>query len=172
MSHRLTVLAAAVALALPLVAPAAYAQATQGRIGRSEQVISTAPGYYVYHQPGEATIQVAVEGAVRTPGLYEVAVGTDLGRVLALTGGPAYDAREDNQRQRVEVRLFRPNEGAIYATTLQDVAANPGAYPDLREGDSIVVDVIRKRRFGWQEAGAVAGILGGAAFVISAIVGG
>jgi hypothetical protein len=124
-------------LALLTVMAPASAQVEQGRLGRSELVTSTAPGYYVYHQPGQATIQVAVEGTVRNPGLYEIAVGTELGRLLALTGGPAYDARQPDQRQRVEVRVFRPAEGAIYAATLQDLAANPAPAPSrggLRRG--------------------------------------
>jgi hypothetical protein len=163
--------ALAVLLSLAPLAPEALAQSEQGRIGRSEMVVSTSPGYYVYHQPGEATIQVSVEGAVRNPGLYEVAVGTDLSRLLALTGGAAYDAREANQRQRVEVRLFRPQEGVVYATTSADIAANPGAYPALREGDTVIVDVIRKRQFGWQEAGIIAGGLSALALLVNALAG-
>ncbi len=140
-----------------------------GRLGRSETMRSTAPGYYVYHQPGEATVQVAVEGAVRSPGLYEIALGTDLQRVLALAGGPAYDAREANVRQRVEVRLFRPEQGVIYQSQIQNVAAAPGATPELREGDSVLVDVIRRRQFGWQDAAGVIGALSGVAVLISVL---
>ena len=167
---RLPLFLLALTLSLPL-APEAFAQSEQGRIGRSEMVVSTSPGYYVYHQPGEATIQVSVEGAVRNPGLYEVAVGTDLSRLLALTGGASYDARESNLSQRVEVRLFRPAEGVVYATTTADIAANPGAYPPLREGDSVIVDVIRKRKFGWQEAGIIVGAVSAVGFLINALAG-
>lgn len=158
-------------LLLPL-APEALAQDPEmGRIGRSEQVVSTSPGYYVYHQPGEATIQVAVEGAVRNPGLYEVALTTDLSRLIALTGGANYDVRESAQKQTVEVRLFRPAEGVVYATTTAEIAANPGAYPALREGDTVIVDVIRKRRFGWQEAGIIAGGVSALALLLNVVTG-
>ena len=158
-------------LLLPL-APEAFAQDSQGgRIGRSEQVISTSPGYYQFHQPGEATIQIQVEGAVRNPGLYEVSVQTDLSRLLALTGGANYDVRQSSERQRVEVRLFRPSEGVVYATTSDAIAANPGSYPALREGDSVIVDVIRKRKFGWQEGGIIVGAVTAVALLINAVAG-
>lgn len=159
----------ALLFAILLAATPASAQEQQGRIGRSEMVRSTAPGYYVYHEPGQATIQVAVEGAVRYPGLYEVALGTDLGRVLALSGGPAFDARQPDQKQRVEIRLFRQNRGMIYGATLQDLASNPEVYPDLHEGDSMVVEVITKRTFGWQDAVTIAGGVSAIAFLVSAL---
>ena len=161
---RLALLAAVLLAAVP-----ASAQEDLGRIGRSELIRSTAPGYYVYHEPGQATIQVAVEGAVRNPGLYEVALGTDLGRVLALSGGPAYDARQPDQKQRVEIRLFRDGEGLIYGATLQDLASNSEVYPALREGDSMVVEVVTKRTFGWSDAVTIAGGLSAVAFLINAL---
>ncbi|MEM1118163.1 MAG: SLBB domain-containing protein, partial [Bacteroidota bacterium] len=130
---------------LALAPLTASAQADQGRLGRSELVRSTAPGYYVYHQPGEATIQVSVEGAVVNPGLYEVAVGTELDRLLALSGGAQVDARQPDQRQRVEVRLFRPEVGQVYAATTQDLSSNPAPVPALREGDSLIVEVVTRR---------------------------
>ena len=108
---------------------------------------------------------------MRNPGLYEVAVGTDLGRLLALTGGAAYDVREDRERQRAEVRLYRPQEGVVLSSTTADIAANPSAFPPLREGDSIIVDVIRKRQFGWQDAATIAGGLSGVALLISVLAG-
>ena len=52
------------------------------RIGQSEQTVSSAPGYYRHHLPGEATIQVRVEGSVVNPGLYEVADETNLGDLI------------------------------------------------------------------------------------------
>lgn len=161
----------ALLLLVALTAPAFAQDASEGRIGRSELVVNTSPGYYVYHQPGEATIQVAVEGAVRNPGLYEVAVRTPLNRLLALTGGATYEGRTADERQRVEVRLFRPSEGVVYRTTSDDVAATPDQYPPLREGDTVIVDVIRKRTFTWRDGIAIAGSLTGVAFLINALTG-
>ena len=154
-------------LALLLAVPASGQ--TEGRLGRSELVTSTAPGYYVYHEPGELTIQVSVGGAVVNPGLYEVAVGTELSRLLALTGGPDYDARQPDQRQRVEIRVFRPDLGLVYGSTLEDLAGNPEPVPALREGDSVVVEVVLKRTFGWQDVFTIAGGIAAVAFLIDAI---
>ena len=162
----------AVAVLAALAAAPAQAQAPEGRFGRSALVVSTAPGYFVFHEPGEATVQVAVEGAVRNPGLYEVALGTDLGRLLALAGGPAYDARQPDVEQTVEVRLFRPERGVIYATTLQDVLGNPDPYPDLSEGDALAVDVVSRRPFTWRDGLAVAGAVSAVAFLIDVLAGG
>lgn len=143
----------------------------EGRLGRAELTESTAQTYYRYYVPGEATIQVSVVGSVPQPGLYEVGLGTDLGRVLALAGGPRYDPRERNRRRRVELRLYRPNAGPepIYATTLQDAATNPGVYPQLREGDTLLVDVIEVRGFEWQDAAAIAGGLSAVALILQVL---
>ena len=164
-------------LLLLVATPVVQAQTTAidpciGRLGRAQLTQTTATNtYFSFYQPGEATVQVHVEGAVQQPGLYEVGVGTDLGRVLALSGGPQYETREGNRDRNVEVRLFRPNAGyaPIYATTLQDTATNPDVYPNLCEGDTMLIDVIESKRFGWQEVGIIAGGLSAVAFIIRAI---
>jgi hypothetical protein len=99
-------------------------------------------------------------------------VGTNLGRVHALAGGPRYDVREPGRRREVEVRLFRPHAGMepIYATTLQDTATNPAVYPALCEGDMMLVDVVEKQGlFTWQTVATIAGGLSAAAFLIQAL---
>lgn len=144
----------------------------RGRLGRAELTQVTSNTYFRFFTPGEATVQVHIEGAVQQPGLYEVGLGTDLGRVLALAGGPRYDVRDSGRHRRVEVRLFRPNAGAlpIYATTLQDTATNPDVYPPLCEGDTMLIDVVEKQGlFTWQTAAAVAGGISAAAFLIQAL---
>ena len=156
----------------------AHAQTTtpldpcMGRLGRAELTQTTATNtYFSFFVPGEATVQVHVEGAVQQPGLYEIGLNTDLGRLLALAGGPRYDARETNRDRKVEVRLFRPHAGTppIYATTLQDTATNPDVYPNLCEGDTMLIDVIESKRFGWQEVGIIAGGLSAVAFIVQAL---
>ncbi len=143
-----------------------------GRLGRAELTETTATStYFRYFVPGEATVQVHVEGTVQQPGLYEVGVGTNLGRVLALSGGPRYETRQNNQNREVEVRLYRPNAGSapIYATTLQDTVTNPDVYPNLCEGDTMLIDVIESKRFGWQEVGIIAGGLSAVAIVLQVL---
>lgn len=163
-----TPLLLALVLGTVLAAAPAAAQA-EGRIGRSERLRTSVPSYYFFHQPGEATIQVAVEGSVQNPGLYEVALGTDLGRLLALAGGPRLEPRERRTARTVEVRLFRPVEGMIYATTFQDFAVNTAAYPPLREGDRVLVEVIQRQGFAWQDVFTVAGGLSALAIIFNAL---
>lgn len=138
------------------------------RLGQSEQTRSNSTGYYYNHLPGEATIQVQVEGAVQYPGLYEVGVGTDLRRVLALAGGPRLDVRDRQSDRRVDLRLLRPSEGAIYVSTLATASVRPDLIPPLRHDDTLLVDVIERRRFGWQDAATVIGALGTFAFLLQA----
>lgn len=161
-------------LLLALAPAAALAQPTDRpvtRLGQSEQTVNTAPGYYQHHLPGEATIQIQVEGAVVNPGLYEVADETDLRQVLALAGGPRVDIRDRQSTRRVELRLVRPAVGEIYAATLIDAAGNPAVIPPLRHSDALLVEVVDKRRFGWQDAATVIGAAGTVAFLVSLLSG-
>jgi hypothetical protein len=144
----------------------------RGRLGRAELTQVTSNTYFRFFTPGEATVQVHVEGAVQQPGLYEVGLGTDLARLLALAGGPHYETRDAGRRRRVEVRLFRPQAGLdpIYATTLQDTATNPAVYPPLCDGDTMLIDVVeRQSLFSWQAAATIAGTISAAAFLIQAL---
>ena len=163
----------AAALAPALVAaqpPDPDAPAT--RIGRSERTVSTAPGYYRHHLPGEATIQIQVEGNVVNPGLYEIADETDLRRLLALAGGPQVDIRDPQRERRVEIRLVRPGVGMIYGALLGDAVSNPSVIPPLRQDDALLVEVIDTRRFGWQDVATIVGAAGTLAFAISLLTGG
>ena len=139
------------------------------RLGQSEQTRSNSTGYYYNHLPGEATIQVQVEGAVAYPGLYEVGVGTDLRRVLALAGGPRLDARDRDSDRRVDIQLLRPSEGAIFVSTLAAASVRPDLIPPLHHDDTILIDVISKRRFTVQDAATIIGALGTFGFLIQAV---
>ncbi len=161
-------------LALLLCAAAAQAQPVAPpetpvtRLGQSEQTRHNTTGYYYHHLPGEATIQVQVEGTVLYPGLYEVSAETDLRRVLALAGGPRYDVRDRQSDRRVEIRILRPFSGQVYGATLADAAVNPSVIPPLRHDDVLLVDVIERRRFGWQDAATIVGALGTFGFLLQA----
>lgn len=172
MTRLLTLAALACALALPAAAQTTYGTAaTQTSLGRGERIQQTTAGYYRFHMPGEATIQVSVEGAVPHPGLYEVGATTDLRQLLSLAGGPRIDNRERADRQKVEVRLYRSGEGQLYGATYADLASNP-VYPPLHESDTVLVEVVKSRRFGWQEAASIAGGLTAVALLVNALTGG
>ena len=164
-------LAVALLLALPAAAQPASAPADEPlvtRLGQSEQTRNNSTGYYFHHLPGEATIQVQVEGSVLYPGLYEVGVGTDLRRVLALAGGPRLDVRDRQSDRRVDLRILRPSEGAIYMSTLATASVRPDLIPPLLHDDTVLVDVVTRRRFGWQDAATLIGALGTVGFLIQA----
>lgn len=173
MIRLLALVALACALSLPAAAQTATSYgtpATETSLGRGERIQQTTAGYYRFHMPGEATIQVSVEGAVPHPGLYEIGATTDLRQLLSLAGGPRIDNRERADRQKVEVRLFRSGEGQLYAATYADLASNP-VYPPLHESDTVLVEVVKSRRFGLQEAATVAGAVTAVALLINAFAG-
>ena len=159
----------ALALAQPTAERADASARPVTRIGQSELTESNAPGYYRHHIPGEATIQVQVEGAVVNPGLYEIADETDLRQLLALSGGPRVDVRDRQSDRRVELRLIRPGTGLVYGALLADAAGNPAVIPPLRHDDALLVEVVERRRFGWQDAATVVGALGTVAFLFEVL---
>lgn len=159
---------AAVVLVLSAVASAGLSAQPLTRLGQAEQTRTNSAGYYYHHLPGEATIQLQVSGAVLFPGLYEVSVGSDLRRVLALAGGPRLDVLDRQSDRRVRLTLFRPQEGAIYVSSLDVASVYPELIPALQQDDSILVDVLTRRRFGWQDAATVIGALGTFGFLIQA----
>lgn len=161
----LAVLALPVAAAAQPAAPAAADQPVT-RLGQSEQTRNNSTGYYYHHLPGEATIQIQVQGTVLYPGLYEVAVGTDLRRVLALAGGPRIDLRDRQSDRRVELRLLRPDVGQVFGATLADAAVRPDVIPPLHHDDTLLVEVIERRRFTWQDAATLVGALGTVGFLL------
>ncbi|MEM1118451.1 MAG: hypothetical protein AAGJ11_18225, partial [Bacteroidota bacterium] len=71
--------------------------------------------------------------------------------------------------QRVEVRLFRPEVGQVYAATTQDLSSNPAPVPALREGDSLIVEVVTRRTFGWQDVFTIVSGVAAVAFLVDAI---
>ncbi|MEM6783568.1 MAG: SLBB domain-containing protein [Bacteroidota bacterium] len=144
-----------------------------GQYGRVERTNSNVRNYFFFTQPGEPTIQVYVVGAVVNPGLYEVGPGLDLGRLLALAGGPQLAPQQAERRRKTTVKLFRPTSGSrpIFEENLDDSFTDVRAYPVLREGDTLMVETIERQRFGWRDLLAVGGALGGIAFFIDAVAG-
>lgn len=171
--HRLFLFLIALAPALVVAQPTCQSVNGQPttRIGQSEQIENNAPGYYRHHMPGEATIQVQVEGAVLNPGLYEVADEASLSQVLALSGGPRVDARDRQNDRRVELRIVRPNVGMVYGATLGDAISNPTIVPSLCNQDALLVEVVDRRTFGWQDAATLIGAAGTVAFLAQLLLG-
>ncbi|MEM1144592.1 MAG: hypothetical protein AAGI88_18585 [Pseudomonadota bacterium] len=148
----------AVCVAL-LAAPLLSAQ----EIGRFEQIETNTAPYYFHLKPGEATTQVYVWGAVVLPGVYEVGATTDLGKLLSLAGGPATSRPVIEPGSRTStIKLFRAEEGRrllLYEALVEDMIEEPSAYPALRDGDVITVEIHEARGFGWRDGISLIGAL-------------
>lgn len=162
--------AAAIALLLFLTLPA-HAQ----RVGRVEETNTNIDTYHFYVQPGAATVQVQVLGTVQSPGLYELSEGTDLGTLLALTGGPSLNPREPSQRRTVTIRLYRAGGAGgpnlAYEATLDEAIGDgsQGAYPPLQDGDVLSVEVVERVRFNWRDIFTVLSAVAAVVYAIDRI---
>jgi protein involved in polysaccharide export with SLBB domain len=152
-------------LGLVLLATDAAAQ----EFSRVEETTSNSTSYYYYVQPGSATIETYVMGTVRSPGLYIVQDGTDLGQLLALSGGPILDVLDQTRRRQVTIRLFRPlaySDRPIYEIELGRAVVQREPYPILRNGDILTVEIVEARRFDWRDLLTVVGGLSALAIAV------
>jgi len=110
--------------------------------------------YYNYAEKGDITIQVHVWGAVRNPGLYEVAQGTHMSTLYSLAGGPATTPQRSRENQTITVRLSR-SEGAnlsvVYEAVMENEILVTTDNPVLRDGDVLTTEVLVKQRFNWRD---------------------
>lgn len=144
--------------------PAAQAQ----EFGRAEQMSSNAAAYYYFYEQGQSTVQVSVIGAVRLPGLYEIATGTDVRRLLMLAGGPTLDTRDARRERTVTVQLLRAGEERpVFERPLSEAVT--GAAPQLIEGDALLVEVVDRERFNWRDTFTILGGLSAVAFMVQAV---
>lgn len=129
---------------------------------------------YFYHaRPGEATVQISVWGTVPRPGIYEVPLGTNLDKLLTMTGGIPDEARQEDQERRITVRLFRQNSDQrrlIYEAPIEDVLVNTGQYPDLEDDDVLVVETLVERRFSWRDGLTVVGGIATVALALERVI--
>ena len=132
-------------------------------LGRVDETTSNIPSYFFFVEPGAATVQVDVLGAVRAPGLYELTDGTDVGQLLALTGGPLLAPQQRASVRRVTIRLFRSSAGSaepVYEQDLDEALKNIGTYPVLQDGDVLTVEVIERTRITWRDISSIVGTIG------------
>jgi hypothetical protein len=149
---------AAFAFLLLTVSPASAQE-----FGRVAEIQSSVGPYYVHVVPGRPSTQVQVWGAVRAPGLYEVDQGTDLGKLLTLAGGPPVGMLQDRRIREVTVRLYRNNAGTrtlVYEADLEAFIERPTLYPQLSDGDLVMVDAVERQTFGWREGIAIVSAVG------------
>lgn len=153
MTRSLTVSLFVAALAL---APAAFAQG---------QLVTATPGVAIhrYAEPGQPTMDIRVWGAVRTPGVYQVELDTDLLEMLSLAGGPVFTTEAPNVERTITVQLARGSDAdrrIIFERPLQDLLRAPGEIPALQHGDVIHLEVDVRRRFDWRDGATIVSSLG------------
>ncbi len=124
------------------------------RFGRIEGTDTNLATYYYFVQPGMATVRIHVLGTVRSPGVYELNKGTDLGEALAFSGGPTLAVRPRANQREVMVRLFRPqmdNPLPLYEAEFNNAIGSPSTYPVLEDGDVLTVEIIERQGFSWRD---------------------
>ncbi len=161
-----------VALLMATIAGASTANAQA--FWRVEETKTNADNYYYYYvNPGTATVRVHMLGAVRQPGLYEISEDTDLGQLVALSGGPPMTVHPKGSRLDVSVRVYRRSgdgESVIFEHSLDRTLANPGGYPTLVDGDVIVMDVTQLQRIGWRDTTRIISAAGIIALAVERLV--
>ncbi len=137
------------------------------RFGRYEQTESNISSYYHFVQPGTRTVQVEVIGSVKLPGLYELSEGTDLGQLVALAGGPELGTGQSTNKRTISVFLYRPQSFGsrpLYEENLTGFIADSGSYPEMRDGDVLLMEVVEQVKFGWRDMLSILGAVGSIAF--------
>jgi protein involved in polysaccharide export with SLBB domain len=104
----------------------------------------------------EPLLSVAVGGEVRSPGLYNLPLGTTLSQAVAQAGGGS------DAGVLKKVRLIRGDRQEI--VDLTDTRRNLGAMP-VRSGDQIFLE--RRNNVFRDIVGPMASILGAAAAIVS-----
>lgn len=121
---------------------------------QSTDIQADGTSYHVFARSGEPTIQVFVFGTVGATGIFQIGIDTDLGQLLAMTGGVSTGPKVAGERHQVTIRLLRRQGGertAVYEEPLERMLRNPGAHPDLQDGDVLEVNTEIRTRKNWLE---------------------
>ncbi len=128
----------------------------QSDLGPSfEDSESQGVSFHRYIRPGDVPVQVEVLGHVRSPGLYEVSMETDVSRLLALAGGLSEGLRSSDETVRLEVNLYRRNgdrQDLVYTVPMDSLFVAGQSHPRLQDGDVVNVSGTVKRSFNWRDS--------------------
>ncbi|GIV62070.1 MAG: hypothetical protein KatS3mg044_0936 [Rhodothermaceae bacterium] len=129
--------------------------------------------YYRYYDGGDATILVNVWGSVRSPGLYEIPVGTRLSTLVSLSGGPDMATNASLQANRtISIRLIREEAGErrpIFESVMKNEVLVADEDPVLQEGDVLVLETKLRPKLIWKDAFSIVAALGTVALAIERI---
>lgn len=141
-----------------------------GQIASSLDDTQSNSAFYYHVEPGAPRMEVRVMGSVDKPGIYQIAIDTDLGKLLALAGGTK-SAVGSEGRSEITLRLYRPaamRRQLIYSAKLEGHLTENEAYPTLEENDMLMVESRIRRKFGWREGLTVITTLATTALAIDA----
>jgi hypothetical protein len=121
--------------------------------------------YYNYSNPSTENIEVYVWGGIKNPGIFLVPVGTDIVRLVTLTGG----ALDDRMYQ--SFKLIRPKNrtgniktDSAFVFNYQDFfdSEKKGGFaknnPELQAGDILIFPLKPEKDF-WETAGRISSII-------------
>lgn len=108
-----------------------------------------------YARPGRATMTVYLWGDLGTPGVWRVERDVDLIDLLsaARVSGIGRDAAGVASENTLHIyRGPGSDRQQIYEVELEQLLGEGADYPDLSEGDVLVIETKQRQRFGLQEA--------------------
>lgn len=111
----------------------------------------------VYGQPGNPKMNVYVWGQAQT-GLWSVDVGTDLLEFASIITTSGMTANRADQETTLILQLFRAGRGGepVFEKMIEDVFVSR-SYPELNDGDILVLKERTRRRFTWRDVSQVLG---------------
>lgn len=152
--HAVALLAVLGLMAVP-AAPVHQAHAQDGAVAALGR-----PNVQDYGRPGYPRMTVTVWGDAQS-GVWTVEEGTDLLEFLSVSSQTRLNERL-NTRTFVLIQVYREGQRGkkpMFEERLDDMLARNTPYPDLREGDMVVVRTQQRRRFTWRDITQVTGTI-------------
>ncbi len=127
-----------------------------------DQDLVTGPTVKTYGRPGYAKVTVYVWGTADT-GVWSVEQGTDLLEFLSVAVRTAGNTRNADVRSYQVFKLYRENQNRrgdpFFEARMDDLFSRTLSYPEIQEGDILVIETIARRRFTWRDISQVTGTL-------------
>jgi len=152
---RLLVLLGMFGLALFLCPPGVCAQ-------QFPQSSLTSSGIKEYGRPGYPQITVYVWGSADT-GVWSVEKGTDLLEFTSVVSQVQLESRTPDQRAITLLQIYRDGQARgepFFESKIADLFTQRGRYPEMQEGDILVLQRETKGRFTWKDAAQIIGTVG------------
>lgn len=124
-----------------------------------ETPTTTTPNVKEYGRPGYPEMTVYVWGDADT-GVWNVEEGTDLLEFLSVVSRLRFGENRPDQRAVQTLRLYRDGrvEGSpVFESRVQELFTEREEYPDLQEGDILVLETRSRNRFTWRDVREVVG---------------